>query len=228
MFGIRSNRWKDDDEYKRARWAYEGQGASATKAAWFLGAALIAMTVYAGMQRFDVHSLASLGEMKFVAMETNRTTGDLVSISMTDGKLMVSDTKRRQFLKYWITLWRAVPADQVAYNQNYLASQAYMAEPVYNAIAEHMAENPADKFIKGGYARMVRDVQATPSGNGVRYRLDWVESTYRNSQLVNSIRMTADVDLDQHTPKNDAEAEGNLFGLVIKGFYWTAPPNTQS
>lgn len=228
MFGIRSNRWKDDDEYKKARWAYEGQGASATKAAWFLGVALIAMTGIAVSLKHDNAQLASLGEMKFVAMETNRTTGDLVSISMTDGKLMVDETKRRQFLRYWVTLWRAVPADAVAYNQNYVAAQAYMSDAVFNAVSEHMTANPADKFIKGGYARMVRNIQVTPEGNGVRFRVDWIESTYRNSQLVSNQPMTANVDLEQHTPKTDAEAEGNLFGLVIRGFYWTPPPNTQS
>src|SRR3954466_11516443 len=108
MFGIRRNRWKEDNEYKRARWAYEGQGAAATKAAWFLGIGLVAMTGFAAVQTYDKRVLASLGDLKFVTVETNRQTGDVVSVSITDGTLMVDETRRRQFLPYWITRRRAV------------------------------------------------------------------------------------------------------------------------
>jgi type IV secretory pathway TrbF-like protein len=224
MFGIRRNRWKEDDEYKRARWAYEGQGAAATRAAWFLGIGLVAMTGFAAVQTRDKHLLASLGDLKFVTVETNRQTGDVVSVSITDGKLMVDETRRRQFVRYWITLWRAVPADAVVYNANYLSAQVYMADQVYGRIAEYMSANPVDRFIRSGHARMVRNVQVTPNGNGTRYRVDWIEAVFRNSQLVGQVPMTADIDLEQHTPRTEAEAEANVFGFVIKGFYWTPPP----
>lgn len=225
MFGFRRNRWKDDDEYKRARWAYEGQGASATKAAWFLGVGLVAMTGFATMQTIDKHELASLGNLKFVNIETNRQTGDVVSVGITDGKLMLDETKRRQFIRWWITLWRAVPADAVAFNQNYLTSQVYMTDQVYNRVSEYMQTNPVDQFIKSGHARMIRNVQVTPGGNGTRYRVDWIETVFRNSQVIRQVPMTADVDLEQHTPRTEAEAEVNIFGFVIKGFYWTPQPD---
>ena len=226
MFGIKSNRWKDDDEYKRARWAYEGQGASATKAAWFLGVALLAMTGYAATQRYDSHVLSTLGNLKWGIVETNRTTGDVVSVSITDGKLMVDETKRRQFIKWWIALWRAVPADAVVYNSNYLSAQVYMADPVYSRVSEYMSANPVDKFIQSGSARMVHIKNVTPAGNGVRYRVDWVEAVYQTSVLVSQVEMTADLDLEQHTPLTDVEAEANIFGLIVKGFYWTPAPNS--
>ena len=41
--------WEDADEYQRARWAYEGQGASATKAAWVLGAGLLGALGFAAV-----------------------------------------------------------------------------------------------------------------------------------------------------------------------------------
>lgn len=224
MFGIKSNRWKDDNEYKRARWAYEGQGASSTKAAWFLGAALLAMTGIAVSLKYDNHQLASLGDLKFAMVETSRTTGDVVSVSITDGKLATSETRRRQFLRYWIGLWRAVPSDPVAYNASYQTAQVYMGDQVYGRVSEYMTANPADQFIKGGNARMIRVTGVTPSGNDVRYRLDWIEYVYRNSQLVSQTQMTADVDLEEHTPSTEEEAEANIFGFVIKGFYWAPPP----
>ena len=49
---------------------------------------------------------------------------------------------------------------------------------------------------------------------------------YRNSQLVGEVKQTADIDLEQHAPTNEVEADQNLFGFVIKGFYWTPPPGT--
>src|SRR5688572_9423802 len=102
---VNRNKWTDADEYQKARWAYEGQGVASTKAAWVLGAGFTAMTVFAGVVVYDRHELASLGDLKFVQMETNRTTGDIVSVSITDGKLMVDETKRRQFIRYWVSLW---------------------------------------------------------------------------------------------------------------------------
>lgn len=222
---FKSNRWKDADEYKRARWAYEGQGSSATKSSWFLGAGLIAMTTFAAVQTYDKHQLASLGNLKFVAIESNRTTGDVVSITATDGKLMVDETKRRQFIRWWLGMWRTVPADAVAYNMNYTTAQAYMSDQVAGRITEYMATNPVDQFLKGGNARMIRVTGVTPSGNGTRYRVDWLEQVFKNSQVVSSVAMTADLDLEQFTPRNDVEAEGNMFGLVVRGFYWTPPPN---
>lgn len=225
MFGIKSNRWKDDDEYKRARWAYEGQGTAATKAAWFLGVGLIAMTGIAISLKHDNTQLASLGDLKFVGIETNRTTGEVVTVSSFDGKLVVDETKRRQFIRYWIGLWRAVPADAVVYNANYQNAQVYMADAVFDRVNDYMTVNPIDQFIKSGNARMIRVENVTPSGNGVRYRVDWVESVYQKSVLVSQVKMTADLDLEQHTPKTDIEAEANIFGLVVKGFYWTPAPN---
>lgn len=225
MFGIQRNRWKDDDEYKRARWAYEGQGASATKAAWFLGIGLLAMTGIAVSLKHDNTQLASLGDLKFVGIETNRTTGDVVSVSSFDGKLVVPETQKRQFIRYWIGLWRTVPADAVIYNANYLTAQVYMADPVYSRVSEYMTANPVDQFMKAGNARMIRVENVTPSGNGMRYRVDWIESVYRNSQLVSQTPMTADIDLEQHTPRTAEEAESNIFGMIVKGFYWTPPPN---
>lgn len=220
MFGLGKTKWKNADEYQKARWAYEGQGAAATRGAWFLGIGLVAVTAFAGLMVRDNHLLASLGDLKFVQFETNRTTGDVVSVSMADGKLMVDETKRRQFVRYWINLWRAIPADPVVYANSYVASQAYMSDEVYNRIAQHMVQNPVDKFIQSGNSVMVRNVQVTPSGNGKRYRVDWEEYVFRNSQLVQRIPQTADIDLEQHTPRTDAEADGNMFGLMIKGFYW--------
>jgi type IV secretory pathway TrbF-like protein len=224
MFGFRRNRWKDDDEYKRARWAYEGQGTAATKAALFLGISLVAMTGFAAVQTYDKHLLASLGDLKFVNIETNRQTGDVVSVGITDGKLLLDETKRRQFIRWWITLWRAVPADAVAYNSNYLTAQVYMTDQVFSRVSEYMSANPVDQFIKSGQARMIRNVQVTPTGSGTRYRVDWIETVFRNSKVVGQVPMTADVDLEQHTPRTQAEAEVNIFGFVIKGFYWTPPP----
>jgi type IV secretory pathway TrbF-like protein len=225
MFGLRRNKWRDTDPYQRARWAYEGQGAAATRVSLFLGVGFIAALSYAGVAVYDRHELATLGDLKFVAFETNRTTGDFVTVSPIDGKLMVDETKRRQFVRYWISLWRAVPADAVVYNANYLLSQAYMSAAVNSRIAGYMTENPVDKFIQSGRARMVRNVQVTPNGNGTRYRVDWVEFVFQNTRLIAQTPMTADIDLEQHTPRTDAEAEGNMFGLMIKGFYWAPPPD---
>lgn len=219
-----SNKWEDADEYQRARWAYEGQGVASTKAAWFLGVSLLGALGYAGVVVYDRHELATLGELKFIQFETNRTTGDIVSVSATDGKLMLDETKRRQFIRYWLSLWRGVPADAVAYGQNYNVAQVYMSDEVYNRIDQHLNNNPVKKFIDDGHARVPRNIQVTPTGNGVRYRVDWIEAVYRNSQLVSETAQTADLDLEQFTPKTDEEAEMNMFGFVIRGFYWSPPP----
>lgn len=218
------NRWQDADEYQRARWAYEGQGAAATRAAWVLGAALLASLGFAGAVVYDRHELATLGDLKFVQFETNRTTGDIVSVSITDGKLMLGETRRRQFVRYWIGLWRAVPSDPVVYHQNYLSAQVYMSDAVYQRIDGHLSAHPIKEFIASGHARIVRNVKVTPAGNGVRYRVDWSEALYRDSQFVSEIQQTADLDLEQHTPRTDQEAEANMFGFVVRGFYWTPPP----
>jgi type IV secretory pathway TrbF-like protein len=218
------NKWQDADEYQRARWAYEGEGVASTKAAWILGAGFVAMTVFAGYVVHDRHELATLGDLKFVQMETNRTTGDVVSVSITDGKLMIDETKRRQFIRYWISLWRAVPTDPVVYNQNYLTAQVYMNDLVYERIDGHLNAYPVRQLIDGGFARIVRNVRVTPNGNGVRYRVDWNEALYRDSQLVSETQQTADLDLEQFTPRTDQEAEINMFGFIVNGFYWTPPP----
>lgn len=223
MFGMRGNRWKDADEYQRARWAYEGEGWKATKASWFLGIGLIAMTTVAVVQTIDKHELASLGNLKWAVLETNRTTGDTVSVSITDGKLATDETRKRQFIKYWVSLWRAVPSDEVAYNRSYATAQVYMNDTVYGSVQQYMADHPADKFIKAGRARMVQVKNVTPSGDGVRYTIDWEEHTFQNSKLVSSIPMTANIDLKEYTPQTDVEAEANMFGFVINGWYW-APP----
>jgi type IV secretory pathway TrbF-like protein len=221
---INRNKWTDADEYQRARWAYEGEGVASTKAAWLLGFGFVAMTGFAGFVVYDRHELATLGDLKFLMMETNRTTGDIVNVSITDGKLMLDETKRRQFVRYWLGLWRSVPVDAVAYNTNYLTAQVYMSDQVYERIDGHMNAYPIKAFIDNGNARVIRNVNVTPTGNGVRYRLDWDEAVYRDSRLISDIRQTADLDLEQYTPKTDQEAEMNLFGFVIKGFYWTPPP----
>lgn len=225
MFGIRGNSWKDADEYKRARWAYEGQGWSATKAAWALGAGLVAMTGFAAIQKIDNHHWETMGNLRWVILETNRTTGDTVSVSMTDGVLAASETRKRQFIRYWLELWRAVPADEVAYNKSYATAQVYMNDTVFAAVDQHVLAHPVPAFIKSGGARMVQIKNVTPSGDGVRYTIDWEEHTFKNSKLASSIPMTANIDLLEYTPKDAAEAEVNMFGFLIKGFYWAPPPN---
>jgi type IV secretory pathway TrbF-like protein len=224
MFGMRGNRWKDADEYKKARWAYEGQAASATKSSWFLGAALIAMTAFAGIQTLDKHELATMGNLKWAVIETNRTTGDTVSVSITDGKLLTTETAKRQFIRFWLERWREVPSDQVAYNKNYATAQFYVSDDVMGAMTAYMETNPIGPFIKSGKARTVQILNVTPNGDGVRYTVDWVEKVYQNSKLVSSTPLTANVDLETATPKTAAEAEGNVFGFLIRGFYWAPPP----
>ena len=218
------NKWADADEYQRARWAYEGQGVASTKAAWFLGAGLLGALGFAGVVVYDRHELATLGDLKFLHYETNRTTGDIVSVSITDGKLQTTETMRRQFVRYWVSLWRAVPLDPVVYNANYRMAQVYMTDQVFNRIDGHLTTYPIKQMIDGGYARTVRNVRVTPTGNGVRYRVDWDEAVYRDSQLISDTPQTADLDLEQFTPKSDEEAEANMFGFVVKGFYWSPPP----
>ena len=214
-------KWQDADEYQKARWAYEGQGAAATKSARYLGIGLIAALVYGGVVIHDRHELATLGDLKFVQMETNRTTGDIVNVSITDGKLMLDETKRRQFIRYWIQQWREVPADLAAYNRAYVGSQAYMSDVVYNRIDGHIQNHPVKDYIERGYGRIVKVKSVTPNGNGIRYRVDWDEAIYRNSVYETTISQTADLDLEQHSPRTDEEAEYNMFGLVVKGFYWS-------
>lgn len=222
---FRRNRWKDADEYQRARWAYEGQGVASTKAAWILGGALVASLAYGAWATASVRALATKMDLDFVVMETNRTTGDVVTIERTTGTLVLDETKRRQFARYWLGLWRTVPTDPVAFNRNYRLAQVYMAAPVLSRVDGHMTTHPAKDFIKGGYARMVDGVTVTPTGiDGVRYRVDWVERVYRQSQLVSTTPQTADVDLRQYTPRDAEEAEFNMFGMVVEGFYWTPPP----
>lgn len=224
--GIRPRpRWTDADEYQRARWAYEGQGVASTKAAWVLGGCLVAVTVYAGIVTRDRDELATLHRRETLVVETNRTTGDIVSVSKTTGTLVLDETKRRQFARYWLGLWRTVPTDPVAFGRNYRLAQVYMATPVLSRVEGHLTAHPVKDFIKQGHARMVDAVTVTPTGiDGVRYRLDWVERVYRGSQLVSTTEQTADIDLRQHTPRDDEEAEFNMFGLVVEGFYWTPPP----
>ena len=218
------NKWQDADEYQRARWAYEGQGVGATKAAWMLGVGFVAALGFAGMQTYDKHLLASLGDLKFLHYETNRTTGDLVSVSITDGKLETTETMRRQFIRYWVGLWRAVPTDAVVYNSNYLTAQVYMTDQVFSRIDGHLTQYPMKQFIEAGFARTVRNVTVTPAGNGARYRVDWSEAVYRDSMLVSETQQTADLDLEQFTPRTDKEAEANMFGFIVRGFYWSPPP----
>lgn len=220
------NQWKDDDEYQRARWAYQGQGVGATKAAWMLGAGFLAVTAYSGFIVYDRHELATLGDLKFVVMETNRTTGEIVTVSITDGKLALDETKRRQFIRYWIGLWRSVGTDPVEYNTDYITAQVYMSDDVYTRIDAHLNNYPVKQFIEGQMARVVRNVKVTPTGNGLRYRVDWTEVVYRQGhpQPVSETQQTADLDLEQFTPKTDEEAEANMFGFMIKGFYWSPPP----
>jgi type IV secretory pathway TrbF-like protein len=222
---VARGKWKEADEYDRARWAYEGQGASATRAAWFLGAGFLAMTIYAGLQRYDNHQLATLGELKFVQFETNRTTGEVVTVSPIDGKLMVDETKRRQFIRYWITLWRTIPSDLILYNNNFLTADAYGADIVSEVMNNHLARNPVEKFLSEGKVSRVGNVDVTPIGNGLNYRLDWIETIYQDARPIKQIPMTANIEIGQHVPRTDAEAEGNMFGLVVKGFYWTPPPS---
>lgn len=218
-------KWKEPDEYQRARWAYEGQGASSTRAAWFLGAGFLAMTVYAGVQRYDNHQLATLGDLKFVQFETNRTTGEVVTVSPITGTLMLDETKRRQFVRYWITLWRTVPSDLIAYNNNFMTADAYGSDVVSERMGDHLAKNPVDKFITERKTSRVSNVDVTPIGNGMNYRLDWIETIYQDARPIQQVAMTANIEIGQHIPRTDAEAEGNLFGLVVKGFYWTPPPS---
>ena len=102
-----------------------------------------------------------------------------------------------------------------------------MADRVLSRIDGHLTAHPVKDFVKAGNARMVDNVTVTPTGiDGVRYRLDWVERVYRGSQLVSTTGQTADIDLRQHTPRDDEEAEFNMFGMVVEGFYWTPPPGT--
>ena len=225
MFGIRGNRWKDADEYKRARWAYEGQGWSATKASWILGGGFAAMTVFAVVTKMDNYHWESMGNLRWVVLETNRTTGDTVSVSLTDGTLAASETRKRQFIRHWVKLWRAVPADEIAYDGNYREAQGYMTDTVYGEIDQYVQSKQTLAFIKSGGARTIDIKNVTPSGDGVRYTIDWTEHTFKNSKLVSSIPLTANIDLLEHTPKDAAEAEVNMFGFMIKGFYWAPPPN---
>jgi hypothetical protein len=103
------NKWRDADEYQRARWAYEGQGVASTKAAWVLGGCLVATTLFAAVAVRDRHELASTHERNTLVVETNRTSGDIVSVSSATGTLVLDETKRRQFARYWLGLWRTVP-----------------------------------------------------------------------------------------------------------------------
>lgn len=221
---FRRDKWKEDDEYKRARWAYEGQGTGTTKAAWLLGAGFLAMTAFAAVQTYDKHQLATLGDLKFALIESCR--GEIANATVTNGTLQTTPTMKRQFIGWWLEQWRPVPTDAVAYNTSYLRAQVYMSDPVYAAINSYMEANPIDKFIRAGVARtIVGKVQVTPrDSTGTSFRADWTEAVWRNSQLVAKVPMTADVELEQHMPKTEAEADQNMFGFVIRNFYWSPPP----
>lgn len=224
MFGRNKNSWKDQDEYAKARHAYEGQGVAATKAARYLGIGLVVMSGIAAVQTIDKHDLANLGNLKMVVLETNRTTGDAVSINMVSGELMLDDTKKRMFLKDWIRMWRTVPNDEPAFSQGYLQAQVYMDDAVGAAVGEIVQRQQIPQFIRSGGSRMVTVSNVTPMGNGSTYQVDWEETTFKNNRAVGpAVPMTANIDLEQHAPKTDVEAEANMFGLLIRGFRWTPP-----
>jgi type IV secretory pathway TrbF-like protein len=233
------DRWKDPkgteprNEYRQARWAAEGEGAGATKAAWILGGCLVASTVMNVVQFTDNRAIAKLEELQFVVVEKVRD-GEILSASVASGQLQTDTAIEQHFIAQWIDWVRGVPLDPVAFNMDYFKAQQHMYQKVQARVDATMKpdeKNPDRLYPEGmmnnGITRRVHVTNVTPrGGTSNSYRVDWTETLYRDSVAVGQKPATADIELCYLTPKNSVAAAQNPYGVYVCAFDWAPAPGS--
>ena len=245
MMGKLKAKWRGDkwpepsgteprDEYRMARWAAEGEGAGATKAALALGAAVVALSVVCvGLSVFSVKLYMGSGQVKMVAvpMGTGETT--VHTATVINGELQSNTTIKQWIISRWVDQWRGVGLDPVDYNRRYFEAQTYMCNDVADRVARTVkvdANDPdklvPERMLKEGVTRRVNVRHVVPRGgdDSNAFRLDWTETMYRHSEIISQINLTADLDLRNYPPQSAAVALQNPYGLYVCAFDWDEAP----
>lgn len=222
------------DEYGRARWVAEGEGAGATKAALFLGGAVVALSVaLVAVSAICVVLYTESSKVKMVAVPANVMETNIHKATVIEGELQ-SDTAIEQWIiSRWIDQVRGVPLDPVAYNRGYFEAQYFMCSSVQARIDETVKPDANDpdkltpeKMMKQGVTRRVHVRNITPrGGESNSYRLDWTETLYQSSKAIAQANATADLEIRYYTPPNATAATANPYGLYVCGFDWSVAPS---
>lgn len=227
------DRWKEPSgteqrsEYRDARWAAEGEGAGATKAAWVLGGCLIVSMGLNAIQYLDNRVIDKLDNLQFVVVEKAKD-GEILSASVASGVLQTDTAIEQHFIGEWIDWVRGVPLDPVAYNRDYYKAQTYMCSSVQQRIAKHQESDNPKEMLDRGITRRIHVTNVTPrGGQSNSYRVDWIETVYQNSVAIAQAPGTADVELRYFTPKNKAAAAQNPYGVYVCAFDWSPPPGSR-
>lgn len=226
------DRWLDpvgtepSSEYRAARWAAEGEGAGATKAAWVLGGCLVVMTGLNIVQFIDNRAISKLNSLQFVVVERTRD-GEILEATVASGVLQTDTAIEQHFVAQWIDWVRGVPLDPVAYNRDFYKAQQHMCASVQQRISKHQEGDDPKKMIDRGITRRVHVNNVTPrGGSSDSYRVDWTETVYQNSAAIAQAPGTADIELRYFTPANGVTAVQNPYGVYVCGFDWSPAPGS--
>jgi type IV secretory pathway TrbF-like protein len=221
------------DEYERARWVAEGEGAGATKAALALGTAVVGLSIACVALGVLCYSLyQNSNKVKIVAVPANIGETNVFKATVVEGELQSNTAIEQWIIARWIDQVRGVPLDPVAYNRGYFEAQYYMCSSVQariDATVKPDANNPdkltPEKMLKQGVTRRVHVRNITPrGGESNSYRLDWFETLYQNSKAISQANATADLELKYFPPANATAATHNPYGAYICAFDWSASP----
>lgn len=232
MFGRNRDKWKEPagtevrSEYDRARWAAEGEGAGATKAAWVLGGclglSLLALTAVGGALAVEMMR----DDREFVVIRET-SAGEQLGAALATGRLEPKQAVEEWLISRWIDQVRGVPLDAVAFNRQYFEAQMFMCGSVHARIDAAMKDDPDNpakltpvKMIEQGISRRVHVRNITHRGGG-SYRIDWTETLYHTSAVAGSANATADLEVKYHDPLDPI---ANPYGLYVCAFDWDASP----
>jgi type IV secretion system protein TrbF len=221
------------DDYQRARWVAEGEGAGATRAALVLGAVLVGLIVVCvGLIGLVYVLWMDSNKVRLVALPPNAGQTNIFRATVIDGELQSTTAVEQWIIARWIDQVRGVPMDPVTFNRSYFEAQQYMCSTVaarLDATVKPDANDPGkltpERMIKDGITRRVHVRNITPRGGASNsYRLDWTETLYQNSRIIGQGNATADLDLKYFTPDTDERATANPYGVYVCTFDWSVSP----
>lgn len=233
----RSDKWAEPsgveprDEYGRARWIAEGEGAGATKAALALGAAVVGLSaavVTLGIVCYSLYQDRST--VRMVAVPENAGATTVFKATVIQGELQSNTNIKQWIIARWLDQWRGVTLDEPNWNRGYYEAQAYMCGTVQARIAETVKPDPNDphkltpeKMLKERITRRVIVNHITPRGgeDANSFRLDWTETIYQNSKVLGQGTATADLELKHFPVQDTTTALLNPYGLYVCTFDWS-------
>ncbi len=145
--------------------------------------------------------------------------GEAQTVSPANVDYRPTDPQIAFHLGRFIEQVRAIPADAIIVQQNWLRAYEFTTDRGAAALNDYARSN--DPFTRVGRQQVAVEVSSVIRASPDSFRVAWLERHYENGQLSTTERWTAILTIVIQTPRTAERLRANPLGIYINAINWS-------